>query len=356
MFLLDKLKVYKNICLYMSSGNDFYIIEELANNNNKTDLIIMSEIYPENYNNLNDLFLDNLTSLSDFVVHNYKINILSISNYSIDLDIDNKLSSKISKYNNKVKLLELEYVRKDIKIKQDIMFVVSENLTFSIKYLIKNNINIDTIYIHGYRGSNVTLDSIVYIFDRLNTKLYITNDIYLGYKDDVNAFKIFSELKTYNKSSLKELYKSDYNMTYFKVLPYKEFKYKIISLSDFSCIIDDKLFKIELGMYESKFSSNTYINGIMYKRNSDDNVIGLDIILHTGIIINNEYVEFRSINHHGIKYDTINAYDKKYILINNKFVRMKEEIPLDLSDIDIKETFDIKRIVGININKGELII
>lgn len=356
MSLLDKLKEYKNICLYMSSGNDFYIIEELFNNRVKTDLIIMSEIYPENYNNLNDLFFDNLTSLSDPIVHNYKINVSNYFDYSIDLNIDNKLISKISKYNNKVKLLELEYIRDDIKIKQDVMLVVSENLTFSIKYLIKNNISINTIYIHGYRGSNVTLDSIIYLFDKLNTKLYITNDIYLGYRDDVNAFNIFSELKTLNKSSLEELYKSDYNMTYFKVLPYKEFKYKIISLSDFSCIIDGKLFRIELGMYESKFNSDTYINGILYKKNSDDNVICLDIILHTGIILNSEYVEFRSDNRRGLKYDTINAYDKKYILINRKFVRMEEEIPLELSDIDINETFDIKRIFGININKGELII
>jgi len=356
MSLLDKLKEFKNIALYMSSGNDFYIIEQLYNNKVKTDLIIMCEIYPENYNNLENLFLNKDTNLSDNIVHNYKINILNSTNYSLDLIINNELVNKISKYNNQAKLLELEYIRENIRIRQNVLFVVNENLTFSIKCLIKNNISAKTIYIHGYLGSNITLDSIVYLFDKLNTKLYITNNIFLGYKEDSKAFNIFSELKTYNKKSLLELFKSDYKMTYFKVASHTNYKYKIESLNEFTFLIDNKIFKIDLGIYNSKFSCDTYINGLFFKKNSLENIIGLDIILNTGIVVSKNYVEFKSDNRRGLKIEVINAYEDKYILINHKFVRIKENIPEDLKDILIYQTFDINEPFGININKGELVI
>ena len=356
MSLLDKLKEFEDVALYMSSGNDFYIIEELYNNKVKTDLIIMCEIYPENYNNLEKLFLNEHTNLSDNVVHNYKINILNNTNYFLELNINNDLVNKISKYNNQAKLLELEYIRDNIRIRQNVLFVVSENLSFSIKYLINNSISVQTIYIHGYLGSNITLDSIIYLFDKLKTKLYITNNVFLGYKEDRTAFNIFSELKTYNKKSLLELFKSDYKMTYFKVVSPIDYKYEILSIKNFTCLIDNKIFKIDLGVYNSKFSSDTYINGLLFKKNSSENMIGLDIILNTGIIVSKNYVEFKSDNRRGLKYEIINAYQDKYILIDDKFVRIRENIPADLKDILILDTFDIEEPFGININKGELVI
>ncbi len=356
MCLLDKLKEYKNICYYMSSGNDFYIIYELFQNNIDSDLIIMSEIYPENFSNLDNMFSYLNYDLSDNVVHNYKINVLNIFEYKLDLKIDNRTSDRISKHNNEVRLLNIEFIKNDIRINKDILFVVSENLTFSINFLIKNNISVNTLYIHGYKGSSLTLDSIVLLFDKLKTKLYITNDIYLGYKEDVVANSVFSKLKEYKKKSLKQIHYSNYNMTYFKVIDYSPYKYKICSLKDYTFYIDDEIFKIDIGVYNSSFLNDTYINGILYKKNSDNNIIGLDIILKTGLVIENSYLMFKSGDKRGLKYKHLKAYEKNYLLINDKFLTNNASIPASLSLIDIREKYIIKDKFEININEGEIVL
>lgn len=349
MYLLDEFRRYHDITLYLSSGSDFYIVEELYNNKVKSDLIIMCDCYIDAFESLNNFFNGDNFDLRDEVVHNYKIKVSNVKDYNIDLDIDERLLFRKSKLLNKIKLFDIKYIKDDLIINKKIMFVVSENLTF-MHYLIENNINVKNIYVHGVRGSNLTLDSTLYMFDLLKTKLYITNDIYLGYKNDEIAQSVFN-IEKYKKNNLKQLFVSKYNQTYFRVLKTsRNVKYKVHDFKHLKYIINNKIFKIEIGTYESQFSEDTYLNGILFKKNSNKNIIGLDIILNTGIILKKDYVIFKSASNIQTRFDIVNCYDQKYLLINNKFISSFSKIPSELREIGIYRKFKIQNEYSININ------
>ncbi len=358
--MIDLINKHSNKILYLSSGEDFHLISDLDKINllDEDSLVIMCEIYPDIYPNLNNIFLKKISSYKDFYSNIVEIKNLKLIT-KLDINIDNRLYGlNKAKYLNYVFSFTLSYKMSTKIIQKEVLYVISENASFTIDYLIKNNISIDTIYIKGVLGSNVNLSFINKVSDKLNSKHLITNNLNLLNKIDFNVEEVYPYLKditpySYETSNIPNL-NGFAKINLLNKTKVKE--YKILDGNSLKINVDSQIFVVDFLAFESKFISDTIINGFTFKANSKANVIGLDLISFFGLHIENKKLEFISKSNDNLfkKYSIydkyIYVYDDKILKSCNNHINFEELCGLSMQDamldgyinvLDFK-IFDIK--------------
>ena len=324
MELKELINNYDNVCLYLSSGDDFNVAANLDNLSfPQNSLIIMCEIDPDNYKKLNKLFTHSKYKYHDFYDCLVELdNIEKLDN--LKLKIDKRLYSlNKSIHLNEVYKFNLTYSCEKFGYRfYDIAYIVSENATFVMDYLIKNNLFIDTIYINGIRGSKVNCSFISKVLDKLNTKRVYTTIPFVLNRIDYNVEKVYKDLqnikfKTYNCISLN----TNLDITIIDTTKCSDIEeYNIIDNNgNLSITINNINYEIDITKPNSLLNVDTTINGYTFNKNNEiDNIIGLDIIMNLGIHIENNKLSFLSIENS--KYiDFIRNYDNfLYVLNKNK--------------------------------------
>lgn len=358
--MIDLINKHSNKILYLSSGEDFHFISDLNKINllDEDSIVIMCEIYPDIYPNLNNIFLKKISSYKDFYSNIVEIKNLKLIT-KLDINIDSRLYNlNKSKYLNYVFSFKLSYKMSTKIIQKEVLYVISENASFTIDYLIKNNISIDTIYIKGVLGSNVNLSFLNKISDKLNSKYLITNNLNLLNKIDFNVEEVYPYLKDITPFSYETSNIPDLN-GFVQINLLNKTKVKEYDLLDDETLkieIDSQIFVVDFLAFESKFVSDTIINGFTFKANSKANVIGLDLISSFGLHIENKKLEFISKSNDNLfkKYTIydkyIYVYDDKILKSCNNYINFEELCGLSMQDamldgyinvLDFK-IFDIK--------------
>lgn len=329
----DLIKKYSNIVLYLSAGFDFHILYDLKKLNKLDNtLVIFLEIYPDIYKEAALLKSSNYV-LEDIFSNNVTIKDINLID-ELDLIIDKRLYNlNESKYLNNVYFMNVNYISKEASIKSDLVYVVSENASFVMDYLIKNNIRIDTIYIKGIKGSNVNCAFLNKVIDRLSTKEIITNNRNILNKIDRNVEEVYTSIKEIDQSIFTS--NSIQDLPGFILIDTKVkqsiIEYKILDKNNLSINIYDNIFLIDFFKFKSEFSKDVSINGFRFLKNSSKNVIGLDLINFFGVHIEDNKLIFlsfkpnKSINKYKI-------YDNELFMYNNKLIRTQSTI-LDLESL-----------------------
>lgn len=339
--MINKLKNRNNI-LYLACGEDFHFVSDLDKINllDEDSQIIMCEIYPDIYPNLNNIFEKKISSFIDFYSNTVEINDLKVI-AKLDVNIDSRLYNlNKSKYLNYVFSFTLSYKMPKKIIQKEVLYVISENASFTIDYLIKNNINIDTIYIKGVLGSNVNLSFLNKVTDKLNSKYLITNNLNLLNKIDLKVEDVYPYLKDinpfiYETSNIPNL-NSFVQINLLNKTQLKE--YNIVDDKTLKIEIDSHVFDVDFLAFESKFASDTIINGFTFKANSTFNVIGLDLISFFGLHIENKKLQFISKSNDSLfkKYKIydkfIYVYDDKILKSCNNNINFEELCGLSIQD------------------------
>lgn len=319
----NKLKNRKNV-LYLASGDDFHFISDLDKINllDEDSLIIMCEIYPDIYPNLNNIFEKKISSYKDFYSNIVEIKDLKVIT-KVDINIDNRLYNlNKSKYSNYVFSFRLSYIIPTKTICKDVLYVISENASFTIDYLIKNNISIDTIYIKGVLGSNVNLSFLNKVSDKLKSRHLITNNLNLLNKIDFKVEEVYPYLNDISPSSYETrnilVLNGFVDINLLNKTQIKE--YDIIDDRTLKIKIDSHLFDVDFLSFESKFACDTIINGFLFKTNSTSSIIGLDLISFFGLHIENNKLQFISKSNDNL-FKKYTIYDKFIYLYDNKILK-----------------------------------
>ncbi len=362
MKLVDLINKYKKRVLYLSSGFDFHVLEDLQKINKLDDtLIIMLEIYPDIYKESRILESNNYSLIDIFSNKVILKNIKLID--KLDLNIDKRLYNlSESKYLNNVYYISSTYITNLETINSALVYVVSENATFVMDYLIKNNTQIDSIYLKGIKGSNVNCAFLNKVLDKLNTKNVITNNKNILNKIDLSVEEVYTLLKTlkpytYNTKELNEID----NFVLIDTKNKKEIEdYQIRDKKNLSININNNIFKIDFLKNKSEFNKDTSINGFIFKANSINNIIGLDLISFFGLHIENQVLVFISYNkNNNIK--KFKIYDNFLYVLDNKIIRslgniiqFEELLGLEIEDLGLDGYIDIEEIKTLDI-EGEYV-
>lgn len=341
--LKDLINKYSNVILYLSSGFDFHALYDInkLNKLNNT-LVIFVEIYPDIYTESKMLESNNFTAFDIFSNHVEIKNIKLID--KLNINIDKRLYNlNLSKYLNNVYLMDVNYITKAEAINSKISYVVSENASFVMDYLVRNNIKINTIYLKGIKGSNVNCAFLNKVADKLGTHKIITNNKNILNKIDKRVEDVYQNLRDIISYSYKSRY--IYEVPGFILINTKEKEpikeYEIIDNNKLSINIDNNIFKIDFLKFKSEFSKDLTINGFSFKKNSINNIIGLDLISFFGLHIENKRLMFlsislnKSIKKYQIYNDFLYVLDKKIIRSQNNTIDLDSIVGLDIASLGI---------------------
>ncbi len=341
--LKDLINKYSNVILYLSSGFDIHALYDLnkLNKLNNT-LVIFVEIYPDIYSE--SKMLESIA----FELYDIFSNHLEIRNIKLidklNINIDKRLYNlNLSKYLNNVYLMDVKYTTKEEQINSSVSYVVSENASFVMDYLITNNIKINTIYLKGIKGSNVNCAFLNKVVDKLGVSEIITNNKNILNKIDKRVEEVYQELNSiiccsYKSRSINELRGLIIINTKEKE-PIKE--YEIVDYNNLSINVDNHIFRIDFLKFTSEFSLDITINGFSFKKNSINNIIGLDLISFFGIHIEQDNLIFLSISPNSSikKYQIYNDFlyvlDKNIIRSQNNTIDLDSIVGLDIDSLGI---------------------
>ena len=342
--LKDLINKYSSVILYLSSGFDFHALYDLNKLNKlKNSLVIFVEIYPDIYYE-SKILETNSFELSDvFSNHVESTNIKLID--KLNINIDKRLYNlNLSKYLNNVYLMDIKYITKEEEINSNISYVVSENASFVMDYLITNNIKINTIYLKGIKGSNVNCAFLNKVIDKLCVSEIITNNKNILNKIDTRVEYVYQNLRDITPFSYKSRCINE--LRDFIIINTKEKevinKYEIIDNNHLNVKIENNIYKIDFLKFRSEFSKDLTINGFSFKKNSINNIIGLDLISFFGLHIENKRLMILSIspNKSIIKYqiydDFLYVLDRKIIRSQNNTINLDTIVGLDIASLGIE--------------------
>lgn len=356
------IKKYSNIVLYLSAGFDFHVLYDL-NKLNKLDntLVIFLEIYPDIYST-SLIFKSSNYILEDIFSNKITIKDIKLID-KLDLIIDKRLYNlNESKYLNNVYYMNASYNVQEESIDNDIVYVVSENASFVLDYLIKNSIKIDTIYIKGIRGSNVNCAFLNKVIDRLSTKEIITNNHNILNKIDLNVEEVYPYLKQLKPNIFSSNMIKD--IPGFILIDTKEkqtlVEYEILDKNKLCINISNNIFEIDFFKFKSEFNTDISINGFEFKKNSSKNVIGLDLINFFGLHIENNKLIFlsikpnKSINKYKIYDNSLFMYNNKLIRTQSATIALESLVGLKIEELGLEEYINYQDIEDFDI-KGEYV-
>lgn len=360
--LKDLIIKYSDIILYLSSGFDFHSLYDLNKLNKlKNSLVIFVEIYPDIYYE-SKILESNSFELSDiFSNHVESTNIKLID--KLNVNIDKRLYDlNLSKYLNNVYLMDIKYITNEEEINSKICYIVSENASFVMDFLITNNIKVDTIYLKGIKGSNVNCAFLNKVIDKLCVSEIITNNKNILNKIDTRVEYVYQNLRNITPYSYKS--RSIYELRDFIIINTKEKepinKYEIIDKNNLNIKIDNSIFRIDFLKFRSEFSKDLTINGFSFKKNSIDNIIGLDLISFFGLHIENNRLMFlsispnKSIKKYQIYNDFLYVLDRKIIRSQNNTIDLDSIVGLDIASLGIDGYINYNKIDILDI-EGEYV-